>query len=199
MPKTDKRREILVKRYNDYKSRFVDYIGQKEFDCLCDLLGGEEILISAPYGNMVSSGYAYEGSLVRAAIDIATYAFNINNTLPAKERWDLKSLIKVCLLCQVSKAQIFVPNNNTWEVNNRGILYAFNKQLKGEMDFGERSAYLALMAGVKLTPEEYSALIMFNKDETKADIFYGSTLTILLRSAIALVNKHGKLSVENKD
>ena len=86
MAQTDKRREILIKRYNDYKSRFVDYIGKKEFELLCDLLGGEETLISATYANTVSSGYAYEGSLVRAVIDIATYAFNINNTLPADER-----------------------------------------------------------------------------------------------------------------
>lgn len=196
MAQTDKRREILVKRFNDYKTRFVDYIGKKEFEALCNLLGGEEKLISATYANMISSGYAYEGSLVRAALDIASYAFNINNTLPADERWEPRSLVKVCLLCQISKAQIFIPNTNNWEVNNRGILYSFNKSLKGEMDFGERSAYLALSAGVKLSPEEYEALISFNKDETKADTFYGSTLTLLLRTAINLANKHGKASFE---
>ena len=64
------------------------------------------------------------------------------------------------------------------------------------MDFGERSAYLALSAGIKLSPEEYESLISFNKDETKADAFYGSTLTLLLRTAINLANKHGKISFE---
>ena len=118
MAQTDKHREILIKRFNDYKNRFVDYIGKKEFEDICDLLGGEEKLISASYANMISSGYAYQGSLVRAALDIASYAFNVNNTLPADERWEPRSLVKVCLLCQISKAQIFIPNTNNWEVNN---------------------------------------------------------------------------------
>jgi hypothetical protein len=52
------------------------------------------------------------------------------------------------------------------------------------MRVGERSAYYALTNNIKMTEEEYQAIINFDKpEEDKMAKFHGSTLSTILKQA----------------
>lgn len=183
--------DIILKKYNTFKSRLETYIGKEETEKLCKVLGGDQAIMKAPYATTKSTGLAYEGAYVNTTLEITTTAFKINELLPADERISDSSLVKTCLLHQIAKVIQFAPNSNTWEINNRGILYNYKDDLKGALKTGERSVYIANFCGVKISPEEYEAILYIDKEEDKQVDNYGSMLSIILKMANTLVNRCG--------
>ena len=115
---------------------------------------------------------------------------------------DEESIIKVCLLQHLSKISMFVPNDNQWEVEKRGFNYKFNENLEGCLKFGERSAYNALSAGIKLTPVEVEAMKSLDKDseETRNSKWVSNILTTIVRQAneLAYAIEKERLIIEKK-
>ena len=70
-------------------------------------------------------------------------------------------------------------------------MYDFNEDLVS-MRVGERSVYYALSNGVKLTEEEYAAIIMFDKTDDKMAEYHNSILGELLKMGNTLAIKHEK-------
>lgn len=160
---------------------------------------GENNLKKATYAPNSDSGMAFDGSLIYFSLcKITKLAVLINNNLFDSIKINQDSLIKVCLLHQISKAIMFEPNDSQWEKANRGILYKY-KKIEGALRCGERSAYICLKCGIDLTPEEFEAIRIIDKDsDDNYAKYYSSPLSIILKSAIELTMSEARINNLNK-
>ena len=128
-----------------------------------------ENFIKAPATSMADYHNAFEGGLVDHLLRVAKYAVNVNNTLPESERVNQDSLVKVCLLHQIGKANLYKPCTSEWHRKNQGKMYEFNDDVVS-MRVSERSLYYALSYGIKFTEEEFSAIMFSDKSDDKMSI-----------------------------
>lgn len=157
---------------------------------------GEEF-IKAPASSMLEYHNAFEGGLIDHLLRVAAYAIRINNSLPEEDKVNQQSLLKVCLLHGLGKAKLYLENNSEWHKKHQGKMYGFNKDLVS-MRMGERSAYYALSHGVKLTEEEYAAILFFDKVDDRMSDFHNSMLGELLKMGSVLAIKHLKIVEKNE-
>lgn len=150
-----------------------------------------ENFIKAPASTMESLHNAFEGGLIDHSLRVASYAVKFNNALPEGEKVDQNSLLKICLLHQIGKTNLYVPCTSDWHRKNQGKMYEFNEDLVS-MRVGERSVYYALSYGVTLTEEEYSAIVFFDKGDDKMVEYHNSNLGDLLKMANLFAIKHEK-------
>lgn len=152
-----------------------------------------ELLKKATYSfSNKESEFCGEGFLLNTILRVLTpNALKINELLPEEKRVDVNSIIKVCLLHQISKSTMVVLNDNKWEIENRGMIYKFlpsNVALK----CGMRSVAICIQCGIELTEEELEAMSNLDKEEDKQMKYYSSPLAIILKQANELteiVNK----------
>ena len=155
-------------------------------DNLMTFLGSS--FIAAPASSMVDYHNAFEGGLIDHLLNVAKYAVLINNSLPKEEQVDQSSLVKVCLLHQIGKANLYTPCTSEWHRKNQGKMYEFNEDLTS-MRVGERSVYYAISHGVTLTEEEYIAIINFDKNDDKMSEYHNSMVGELLKMGSTLAIK----------
>lgn len=181
--------EQIVKNTKKFYQTAEQYGAMTE--SLMDFLG--ESFIKAPASTMKDLHNAFEGGLIDHLLNVTKYAVIFNNALPEDERVDQKTLIKVCLLHQIGKAHMYKPCESEWHRTNQGKMYEFNDELIS-MRVSERSVYYAMSHGVKLTEEEYSAIIMSDKIDDKMAEYHNSNLGYLLKTAstFAILNEKKK-------
>ena len=156
---------------------------------------GEEKLKMATYASNSDTGMAFDGSLIYFCLcKITKLAVLINNQLPDTIKVSQESLVKVCLLHQISKAIMFEPNDSQWEKANRGILYKYTT-LDGALRCGERSIFICMKCQIDLTAEEYEAIKIIDKDlNDDYTKYYSSPLAIILKNAIELVTTECRIN-----
>jgi len=152
-----------------------------------------ESFIKAPASSMSDFHNAFEGGLIDHSLRVATYAVKINNALPKEEQVDQTALLKVCFLHQIGKSNLYTPCTSEWHRKNQDKMYEFNENLVS-MRVGERSVYYAMANGVKLTEEEYSAILFFDKTDDKMSEFHNSMLGELLKMGSTLAIKNEQKS-----
>ena len=160
-------------------------------DELTTFLG--EDFIKAPATNMADFHNAFEGGLIEHLLNVAKYAVLINKSLPEDEKVDQNSLVKVCLLHQIGKANLYKPCESEWHRKNQGKMYEFNGEISS-MRVGERSIHYAMSNGVSFTEEEFSAILNFDKNDDKMAEYHNSTVGDLLKTAalFAVKNERGR-------
>jgi len=150
------------------------------------------------------TGIAYPGGLIThinitlALADklyetISQAPFNVLNV-------DKSSLDKVLLLMHLSKIEMYKPNDNTWEIEKRGLNYKFNDELKGRLKFGERSILVCMDARIPLTEEEFEAVRSIDrKSEGTGSDMYESTLSLIVRQVneLAYAFERERNKIEN--
>ncbi len=151
-----------------------------------------QAFITAPASTNENLHNAFEGGLIDHLLRVTSYAVKFNNALPEEERVDQDSLIKVSLLHQIGKTNLYTPCTSEWHRKNQGKMYEFNEDLVS-MRVSDRSAYYALSHGVKLTEEEYQAIIMFDRTDDKMGEYHNSTLGDLLKMANLFAIKNEKI------
>lgn len=177
----------IESNYSTYKKYLTNIIGKESYDKLINALGGENDVKYATYTNTSDSLLSYDGSAVQAMLDVASLASKINETIGTK-KVEVKKIYKVVLLSQISKAIMYTVNDNTWEIENRGILYKF-KELDGAIRSGERSALIALSCGIELTPIEFEAIKSYSTYDNDTYVkSRGSLLTTIIKSAFDIYN-----------
>lgn len=149
---------------------------------------GEEF-IKAPASSRADYNNAFEGGLIDHLLNVAKYAVLINKSLPVEEQVEQASLVKVCLLSQIGKANLYTPCTSEWHRNHQGKMYEFNETLVS-MRSSERSIYLALTYGVSLNQEEYIAILNFEKNDDKMSEYHNSMLGELLKMGSILAIKN---------
>lgn len=154
-----------------------------------------ENFIKAPASTMESLHNAFEGGLIDHLLRVAFYAVRFNNALPDDKKVDQGSLLKVCLLHQIGKTNLYKPCTSEWHRKNQGKMYEFNENITS-MRVSERSTYYALSHGIKLSEEEFSAILMFDKSDDKMAEYHNSVLGELLKVANTFAIKHEKTSNE---
>lgn len=172
---------ITEEKINRNYLLWTEYL--KKYDCYSEELindYGEAIKV-ASFAMNETSGGAYQGSLLDIVLSnlcvIATHinesAFGLNSKEKYKHQYlycDKTSLMKVLLLQHISKAEMFVPSNEQWKIN-KGMYYEFNPNTKTALKLGERSVFLCMKYGIKLTEEEYDAIKICDKEEEKNNSF----------------------------
>ena len=158
-------------------------------DALMKILG--EDFIKAPASNMKDYNNAFEGGLIEHLLKVTSYAVLINKSLPEDEQVDQNSLLRVCLLHQIGKSNLFKPCTSDWHIKNLGKMYEFNEE-QLPMRVSERSLYFLSTAGIVLTEEEYAAISNFDKTDDKMAELHNSMLGDLLKMGSVLAIKNEK-------
>lgn len=181
--------DIILKNYDDFKKRLETYVGVEETNNLINSLGSDDVVMDASYANLTDSGLAYKGSLIESMLNITKYAVKINQLLPENKQANLNSIVKVGLLHHIAKVLLYEPNDNNWEITNRGMVYKYNSELEGALRVGERSTLLSSNAGIKFSELEYEAMRIMDKtnDDNYAK-YYSSSLSIVIKQANEIVN-----------
>jgi hypothetical protein len=148
-----------------------------------------ENFIKAPASTMESLHNSFEGGLVDHLLRVAFYAIRFNNSLPDDKKVDQKSLLKVCLLHQIGKTNLYVDGPE-WAKKN-GKYYDFNNTLVS-MRVSERSIYYATSNGVTFSEQEYAAILMSDKTDDKQAEYHNSILGELLKMSNIFAIKHEK-------
>ena len=147
---------------------------------LQDLLGLD--LMKAPASTALHLHNAFEGGLVDHILRVMKFAYKINLAMLPKQQVSMKSLIKVVYLHQIGKVGLYVPQTNQWYIDKRGETYKFNDDISS-MRIGERSVYYTLKSGVKLTDDEYIAIINHDKVEDAMAEWHNSDVGEILKAA----------------
>lgn len=127
-------------------------------------------------------GTAYKGALLIHINMICAIAQRIAKMVSGTFQIDDVSLLRVCLIMHLSKRDMYIENDNEWEIKNRGLLFKFNDNIEACLKGGERSALEALNLGVQLTPTELEAIKCLDDDDSSKKQFL-SILTTIVRQA----------------
>jgi hypothetical protein len=150
-----------------------------------------EAIIKAPASSMSDFHNAFEGGLIDHLLRVAKQAVLINETLPEILKVDKNSLVKVCFLHQIGKANLYTPCTSEWHRKNQGKMYEFNEDLTS-MRVGERSIYYATSHGIKFTEEEYIAILNFDKNDDKMSEYHNSMTGELLKMGSVVAIKEAQ-------
>ncbi len=150
-----------------------------------------ESFIAAPASHMKDYNNAFEGGLIEHLLKVTSYAVLINKSLPEDEQVDHNSLVKVCLLHQIGKANLYKPCTSDWHIKNQGKMYEFNETLV-PMRVSERSILYLMSHGVELSELEYTAILNFDKTDDKMAELHNSMLGDLLKMGSVLAIKNEK-------
>jgi len=128
------------------------------------------------------TGCAYPGSLIVHINLITALAKRIAKMVSGTFSIDENSLVKVCLLMHLSKIEMYIPNDNQWEIEKRGLNYKF-AELSGKLKFGERSILNAMNRGINLTAQEFEAIKCLDTEKENGGKYFESIVTTIVRQA----------------
>lgn len=184
--------ELIEKNYELFKKKVADFGVEPE---AIDALFGDK-LKNASYSTSNDYGLAYEGSLLQVILrtftpialkvmELVKERVNITkgeeaDVLPEIEQ---ASVVKICLLHQISKAVMFEKNDDKWQVEKRGLVYKFAESEVG-FKTGMRSLFLCHKLGIDFTEAEFEAMTILDKapDDMQAK-YYCSPLSAIIREA----------------
>lgn len=159
-------------------------------------IGVDSNVLMEKYGERIKNGtyspsnaesfICGDGTLLNSILRTLTpIALKLNGILPEEKRVDNISLIKICLLHQLAKSVMFIPNTNSWEVENRKLLYKYS-DYSYALKMGMRSIAMCIECGIQLTENELEAVSNLDRDENKQTRYYSSVLATLLKQAMEL-------------
>ena len=128
------------------------------------------------------TGCAYPGALLVHINLITALAKRIAKMISGTFKINEQSLTKVYLLMHLSKIDMYVPNDNQWEIEKRGLNYKF-AELAGKLKFGERSILYAMNNGVILDAEEFEAIKCLDTEKENGGKYFESIMTTIVRQA----------------
>lgn len=145
-------------------------------------------IADATFATNADSNLAFDGALISTILyKLTPYAVKINELYPEEIRVDKNSLVKVCLLHQIAKAVRLLPNDNEWEIKNRGILYKYDKK-QPSIRTGLHSLVIAQNCGIEFTPEEAEAMTVNDRDLTDDQArWHSSLMASIVRQASEMV------------
>lgn len=165
-------------KYNIFTKELLDFLG--------------EDLYTSPYSSSLNMIGCYPGGLLHQVIKSCRYSLKLNEILSEHLQNPTATIIKVVFLCQIGKTFMFKLNDKSVQ---GGKMYDFNDDIV-RLHVGERSAYYALKYGVKLTEEEYQAIINIDKEnDDKMARYFSSTLSHMIKTGFELAamdEKNGK-------
>jgi hypothetical protein len=144
-------------------------------------------IMNGSFTNSNEFGNAYEGSLLEIVLKTLTpYAVKLNEVLPEGKRVDKNTLVKICLLHQLAKAVRLIPNDNSWEIEKRGLVYKYNNELPS-IRTGLHSLIMCQDCGINFSTEEAEAMTVNDRDLTDDQArWHSSIMATIVRQASEL-------------
>jgi hypothetical protein len=185
---------LTIPQLEHNKAKFIETnqkynIMTKELE---DFLGDD--LYTSPASTTLSMVGCYPGGLLNHTIKACKYAIKINDILPEGLKQTPISIVKSVFLSQIGKVFMFCLTENEYQ-KKRGQMYDFCDDTI-RLRVGERSIYYATKYGVRLTEEEYQAILNLDKDdEDKMAKYFSSPLTQIIKWGFELAimeEKNGK-------
>lgn len=162
---------------------------------LLDFLGDN--LYTSPASTSLTMVGSYPGGLLHHTIKACRYALKVNEILAEPLRQPVPTVVKTIFLSQIGKAFMFCLSTNERQIK-QGKMYDFCEDIV-RLRVGERSAYYATKHGVKLTEEEYQAILNLDKDEEdKMAKYFSSTLSSIIKWGFELAILEEKNGIRKK-
>jgi hypothetical protein len=162
--------EELQKNYEKYFKFFAKYFGEDVSQNFSHDFG--ERLSIAPRSIDESEG-GYPGAL----IDFAFMTGRKAKELTILSNEEKESLIKVCLIHEIGKLgdelnEQFIAQDSSYYREKLGHTYKYNDKCD-HMTFVHRTLYFIAKYGIKLTPDEFIAIITSGGFHLEENRFYG--------------------------
>lgn len=140
-------------------------------------------LKNATYSMNNEYGLGFDGSLLNTVLRVLTpYAVKLNNLLSEDLKVNQDKIVKVCLLQHLAKMNMFIKNDNQWEIEKLGKLYKYNPK-KIALRLGARSVALANSLGITFDEEELEAMLIIDKDVNDDQKTFATPLSIIVKQA----------------
>ena len=138
---------------------------------------------------------SFPGGLVYHSLNLVKWVSRFSALMGAENEFDKNSLLRVSLLHCVGKVgtleeEYYLPQRSQWH-RDRGMLYEINPNLQ-YMKIPQRSLFLAQEAGIKLTNDEYLAILLSDGqyDDSNSSYKYKEPkLALVLQNAIQWARK----------
>lgn len=177
---------MKILKEEEINKQFVEFWSSMEFAGIqshYDMASMAAVMSTAAAGTNEDSGMAYPGALLVHINLVTNIAQRLAKMISGTFNIDLKSLTKVCVLQHLSKTAMFKPNDNEWEVNNRGMNYKF-AELDGRLKAGERSIMYAMQNNIQFSAIEYEAMVCLDREnESSGAKLFDSPMTMIVRQA----------------
>ena len=155
-------------KYNIFTKELEDFLGEGFY--------------TSPVSSSLNMIGCYPGGLLHHVIKACRYSLKLNEILPEELKQPVATIVKVVFLCQIGK--VFMFKMSAGLTANK--MYEFNDDIV-RMHVGERSAYYAITHGVKLTEEEYQAIVNIDKEnDDKMARYFSSPLTQIIKNGFEL-------------
>lgn len=143
-----------------------------------------EKLKNATFSVTDGNGLTGDGTLINTVLKILTpFAVRLNLLYPEDIRVNQNTLVKVCLLHQISKALRLIPNDNQWEVEKRNIAYKYDAK-QPSIRTGLHSLIMAEECGINISAEEAEAITINDRDLTdNQSRWHSSLMASIVRQA----------------
>lgn len=149
-------------------------------------------LRNATYG-ISGENVAYEGSFIDIVLrKITKYAVQINELLPEDKRVDKTTLVKVCLLHQISKVEMFQKTSSEYNQNKTSYFEfaPYNFALK----CGLRSVALSMRYGIPFTEMELEAMTILDRPLDDEQVrFKSNMISSLIKISNEITNAELKI------
>ena len=154
-------------------------------------IGGDELIkwlettdfYLAPANPSTTMTGCEPGGLVQHLINVGTYMLKQNEMLPEALKIPKKSIIKVALLHDFGKINLYKINSNDYQ-RKQGKIYEYNNDLT-PMQIGERTLYY-LQNLITFTAEEFQTILFYGKNDDKQAEYFGNIMVSMLRNAIKM-------------
>lgn len=171
---------LTESKINTNYLNFIKYL--EKYNCYSDEMIkelGEKIKL-APYTMQKDWGGAEPGGMIDVTLNIlCKIGVEINNTFKNNEGNKInhpflavnqEMLMRVLLLLNIAKAEMFVENSSEWHKKNLGKMYEFAEN-KTKLNLGQRSLFLCQKYGIKLEEEEFEAFLSIDDSDEKGEMY----------------------------
>ena len=183
----------------------------QKYDCYSEQMMTEmgERIKRAPYSMQLDYGGAYDGGMIDITLNVlCKYGAHINNNSLGANGGDkmlhplmcvnTNMLMRVLLLLNIAKADMFEPNKSEWHKKTLGKMYDWVDN-KTKLKLGERSVFLCQKYGIQLEEEEFEAFLTIDKDDDSGERFQTPLYTVVKAAKMfTLVELRQKYLSENK-
>lgn len=179
---------LEVKEITKNKSKFIGinnkyHVLPEEY---LKKLSEKDVLFQSPASTNKDMNGAYPGGLIELIFIACKHALAINKSFPENLRIDDAFIIKTLIISQMGKCGMFEFNQSEWHRTNLGKIYNFTKQ-DIALRYNEVSLRNAIIYGIKLTDEQYQAILNIDKpSEDLMSQYHSSLLTNILKTGLHL-------------
>lgn len=161
--------ENSLKEYSKFTDFINNYISGKRCKDLLEFFGERELtLSSSPYSVRDEGVGSYPGGYIvtiNKLIETSLVMDKVWERFGYKKSYTIDELVFSALTCEIGKLgtndePFFLKNDNSWEVEKRGLLYKYNPKYTN-FKYSDGSIFLLQSSGITLSENEFMAIKLY--------------------------------------